>query len=117
MLLLVKKKGWTPSFYRPLQGDVVTADHITRFLGAHIGRMLRGFPSVRRSWLTRESYDAIPAAKEAMPQGAYEDIFRSLHFIDDWDDDDWEDGNDDLFPVEEGTAKHRRKHGSLEEAH
>ena len=97
---------------------MVTADHIICFLGMHIGRMLQGFLLVRREWSTRESYNAIPAAKEAMPRGDYEDIFCCFHFVDDWeDDDDGDEYDNDKSPVTDGTAKHLQKHGSLKEAH
>ena len=43
------------------------------------------------------------------------DIFCCLNIADNWDE--WEDSDDARFPVAEDMAKHRRKHGSLKEAH
>ena len=39
-----------------------------------------------------------------MPLRAAQDIYRCLHFVDDWEEDSWEDYDNDQFGVAEGTA-------------
>jgi hypothetical protein len=50
-----------------------------------MARMLSGFPSVAKTWSTGESITSIGAVKESMPQDAYINMHRCMHFSDDWD--------------------------------
>ena len=79
MLHTMRTKGFKPKYYDPVPIDVsdnsvIEADHVTRFFGCNMARMLRGFPSINETWSTRESLDAIGAVKDCMPQDAYKDI-------------------------------------------
>ena len=59
-----------------------------------IARILRGFPSFRDTWSTRETLFAIGMAVESMPYGVFENINSCFHFADNWDKPDdvnWED--------------------------
>jgi hypothetical protein len=76
MLHIIQKKGFKPKYYNPSIGRVVTADHVARFYGCHMARMLRGFPSIAETWSTREALDAIGPVKESMPIDAYTDMYR-----------------------------------------
>ena len=38
-------------------------------------------------WSVREIFDAVPSVKESMPQDAYKDLYRCMHFVDDWEAD------------------------------
>ena len=84
--------------------------------------MLRGFPSIKETWSTRESLVAISAVKESMPKDAYIDMYRCMHFSDDWDEDKignivlWEDvyaakKYESLPEVE----RHRRKYKHIKD--
>ena len=63
-------------------------DSVRRFFGCHMGRMLCGFPSIRDTWSTRDSLFAIDSVKDSMPRGACFDMYRCMHFADDWDEDE-----------------------------
>lgn len=47
-----------------------------------------GFPSIEETWSTRESIDHIAPAAESMPKDAYIDMYRCMHFSDDWEADE-----------------------------
>jgi hypothetical protein len=119
MVHLIRSKEYRPRYYNPAEGLVIEADHVTRFFGCHIARMLRGYPGIRECWSTRDLLDAVQLMKESMPRDAYEDMTRCLHFVDDWIDDDDEDWNsiytDEKYDVHPDSATHRKKHGGLED--
>ena len=50
--------------------------------------MLRGFLSIDMTWSTRESLDAIGTVKESIPKDESRDLYRCLHFTDDWDEEE-----------------------------
>ena len=55
-----------------------------------------------------------------MPQNAFKDMCRCMHFADDWDADDeqWSANYSNAKEEShEGTAKHRRKFAMLEDAY
>ena len=82
--------------------------------------MLRGFPSIRDTWSTRETLFAIGMATESMLRGAFEDINRCFHFADDWDepeDVDWEDIYLDNEYKSPESTKHCLKNSIIENAH
>ena len=85
-----------------------------------MGRMLRGFPSIDGTWSTRESLTAIGAVKESMPKDAFQDIYRCMHFSDDWDEEDddvdWDAvyGDKKVGPSAD-AAQHRRKFDHIED--
>ena len=110
---------WKPKYYDPSNGKIILADHVVRFFGCQSARMLKGFPSIDKTWSTRESLDAIGTVKESMPQDAFKDLYRCLHFDDDWEEDEGVDWGD-IFTDEQVTspdaAKHRRKFANAEDA-
>ena len=68
--------------------------HFLFFFGVQSARMLRGVPSIRDTWSTRETLFAIGMASESMPRGAFGNTNCCFHFADDWDepeDEKWED--------------------------
>lgn len=65
--------------------EVITADHVARFFGCHMGRMLKGFPSIDETWSTRDSLFSIAPVVESMTQDQYIDIHRCMHFSDDFE--------------------------------
>jgi hypothetical protein len=81
-------------------------------------RAIRGFPSVDDSWSTRCPIDAIAPLKECMPCNAFTDMYRCLHFADDFDDDEeWNDIFFDEKHVSPGVmASHQQKFGEVEDA-
>ena len=70
---------------------------------------------------TTEYFDAVGPVKESMPQDAYKDLLRCMHFSDDWEEDEDGDDWDTLYAdtksaPDPGTAIHRRKFAQLEDA-
>jgi len=120
MLYLMDEKEWKPRYYDPSVDNVILADHVTRFFGSQSSRMLRGFPSINKTWSTRESLDAIGVVKESMPKDAFRDLYRCLHFTDDWEGEEginWEDKYlDAKYESCPDSAKHRKKFGAVEDA-
>ena len=94
MLYIIRAKQFTPRYFNPAEGNVITADNVARFHGCHMGRMLRGFPSVDDTWSTRDSLNAVGAVKDSMPKAAYQDMYRCMHFSDDWEEEDGEEWDD-----------------------
>jgi hypothetical protein len=67
-------------------GDkVITGDHVARFYGACLGRMLTGGRSIEQIFSTREILDAVSSIQAAMTKGALQDLTTCLHYSDDWD--------------------------------
>ena len=111
--------GYKPRYYT---GDkVIKADHVARFYGACLGKMLTGGRSIEQIFSTREIFDAVPSIQAAMTKGALEDLTTCLHYSDDWDvdeDQNWEDTYDDVkVEAAASTASHRLKHGRLEDGY
>ena len=117
MTYIMEHKDYKPKYYNPSKNIVITGDHICRFYGVCIGRMLSGNGSIADVWSTRDPFSAVGPIKESMPQDAFKDLCRCMHFVDDWEDDDerwnkvYADRKEDIV---EGTARHRRKFGTLE---
>jgi hypothetical protein len=115
----VLQDNWTPKYYT---GDrIITADHVARFYGACMAKMLMGNRSIRQIFSTRDIFDAVPSIQEAMTKNCLEDLTACLHYSDDWEIDDDEDW-DLMYPcpqveAEPGTAHHRLKHGRLEDGY
>jgi hypothetical protein len=117
MLHSIKTKGWTPKYYCPADEKVIIADHVARFFGCQPVLSLRGNPSIKHTWLTRESLDAIGTCMEYMPKNAFKDIYTCLHFDNDWDDND---GWDNVYADQkrcslDGTVHHCQKFSMFEE--
>jgi hypothetical protein len=115
MLHSIQTKGRTPLYYSPSDGKVISADDAARFFGCQLARSLRN-PSIERTWLTRESLNAIGTCMECMPKNAIQEIYTCLHFDDNWEDDGWGDVYADEKKCSlEGTAHHRRKFSMFED--
>ena len=120
MVFIMRNKGFKPRYFDPADDLVITGDHVHCFFGCQMGRMLRGFPSIEATWSTRESLSAIGPVKESMPKDAYLDIYRCMHFSDDWDEEDeivdWDAVYPDRkIPPSPEAAKHRRKFEHIED--
>ena len=74
MIHIMRSKAFTPRFFDPPAGIVITGDNVARFFGCQMGRMLRGFPSINATWSTRESLTAIGPVMESMPKNVFQDI-------------------------------------------
>jgi hypothetical protein len=75
---------------------VITADHVARFYGACLAKMLMGNRSIEQIFCSREFFNAVPPIQAAMPKNTLEDLTVCLHYSDDWDcKDDWDDIYDD----------------------
>ena len=94
--------------------------HVARFIRCKAAQILRGFLSVDDIWDTRESLNTVGMANDALPQAAYIDIQRCLHFSDNWDDDsntEWSDSYlDERDGLEVGAAHHCQKFCVLEDS-
>jgi len=89
-------EGYKPRYYT---GDkLIKADHVARFYGACLGKMLTGGWSIDQIFSTGEIFDAVAA----MTKGALEDLTTCLHYSDDWeidDDQNWDDIYKDVWVV------------------
>ncbi|KAL7525437.1 hypothetical protein ACHAXR_001005, partial [Thalassiosira sp. AJA248-18] len=120
MIHIQRCKEYKPRYYNPSQGNTIQADHVARFYGCHMAQMLRGFPSIEETWSTREALDAIGPVKESMPKDAYIDMYRCMHFSDDWDEEDgevpWESVyGDEKYEPSPQVERHRRKYEHIED--
>ncbi len=85
-------QGWKPRWFDPNGGNVILLDHVARIYGCQQCRLIRGFPLVDNSWLTPCPIDAIAPRKECMPRDAFSDMYRCIHFLDNFhDDEEWSD--------------------------
>ena len=109
--------GWVPKYYT--WDKVITTDHVARFYGVCLAKMLMGHRSIEQIYSSREFFDAVPPIQECMPKNALEDLTVCLHYSDDWEcNDNWEDIYDDpKVEADPGTASHRLKHGRLEDGY
>jgi hypothetical protein len=125
MLYIMHSKQFKPKYFKPSQDHTIQAHHVARFYGVHMARMIRGFPLIEETWSTRESLDHVGAAAECMPKDAYIDMYRCMHFSDDWEVNDdgsgetyWEDMfQDELFEPSPEVEKHRRKYEHIEDGY
>jgi hypothetical protein len=117
----VVEENYKPRWY--YTGDkVITGDHVARFYGACLGKMLTGGRSIAQIFSTREIFDAVPSIQAAMTKSAFQDLTPCLHYYsDDWDPKEngvWDDiYNDPKVVADRGTASHRLKHGRLEDGY
>jgi hypothetical protein len=111
----VLEENYKPRYYT--RDKVITGDHVVRFYGACLGRMLTGGRSIEQIFSTREILDAVPSIQASMTKGALQDLTTCLHYGDDWDPKEngvWDDiYKDPKVVADEGTATHRLKHGRL----
>jgi hypothetical protein len=75
--------GWTPKYYH--YDKVITADHVARFYGACLAKMLMGNCLMEQIFCSRELFNAVPPIQAAMPKNALEDLTVYLHYSDDWE--------------------------------
>ena len=95
--------------------------HVARLYGIIMARMLSGDPSIVNMYDSRSWFNHCAPAVESMPRDCLQDLYRLLHFVDDWEldeDKEWDDIYDHpKEEVKEGTASHRTKHGLFEDAY
>jgi hypothetical protein len=115
----VLEEGYKPRYY--IGDKPIIGDHVARFYGACLGKMLSGGRSITHIFSTREIFDAVPSIQAAMTKSALEDLTACLHYSDNWDPKDdsvWDDAYKDAKVVaDEWTAPHRLKHGRLEDGY
>ena len=113
--------NYKPRYYKPDANRLITADHVARYYGCLIAKMLAGNPSTKQMFSTRHIFDAVEPVKKSMTLDALKDMIRCLHFSD-----DWEDGRDEEWDVKytdtkmeptESTATHQKKFSILEDAY
>jgi hypothetical protein len=46
MIHIMRTKNFKPKYFNPAINLTIQADHVARFYGCHMGRMLCGFPSI-----------------------------------------------------------------------
>jgi hypothetical protein len=74
---------WSPKYYT--WDKVITADHVARFYGASLAKILTGNRSIEQIFCTREFFNAVPPIQESMPKNGLEDLTICLHYSDDWE--------------------------------
>ena len=123
MLHIIRTKDYKPKYYDPTKERVIETHHVARFFGVHLARMIRGFPSINDTWSTREPLKHVSTAVESMPKNAYIDMYRCMHFSDDWEESQdgngetyWEDLYQDAkFGSSPDVEHHRRKYEHIED--
>ena len=113
----IVEDGWKPKYYT--SDKVITGDHVARFYGACLSKMLVGNRSIEQIFSTREVFDCVRPVQMSMTKNALEDLTACLHYSDDWESaDDWDDTYPDAkVQADESTAAHRLKHGLLEDGY
>ena len=94
MTMIIEDRGYKPRHYNPDKGKIITGDHIARFYGALLAKMLPRNPSNIQIFSTREIFDAVEPVKNSLTLDAMKDLSRCLHFADDWEDEEdeeWEE--------------------------
>ena len=115
--------NWKPRYYCNNGNGEITTDHVSRFYGACLAKMLVGNRSIKQMFCTREIFDAVPSVQHSLTKNCYEDLVSCLHYSDDWDfmgdEGVWEDFYDDPKVCSDPTktATHRMKHGLLEDGY
>jgi hypothetical protein len=98
-----------------------TVDHVARFYGACLVKMLMGNRSIEQIFCTVEIFNAAPSVQASMTKNALEDLTGCSHYSDDWEvmgDYNWEDICDDVKVIADpSVALHRLKHGILEDGY
>ena len=118
MTKLMMEDSFLPRYYDPVNGKLITGDHVARFYGVMLGKMFSGGKSVDQMYDTREWFNAVAPVQASMPVSALKDMMRCLHYVDDWDDDDWDEVYDDIKQESgDNTAKHRKKFSMVEDAY
>jgi hypothetical protein len=79
----IEEDGWTPKYYS--FDNVIKADHVARFYGACLGKMLMGNCSIEQIFCTREIFDAVPSIQASITENTLEDLTGCLHSSDDWE--------------------------------
>ena len=120
MTHIMRSDGYKPKWYDPENNHVILGDHVCRFFGVQTARMLRGYPSINDTWPSRESLDEVGVVTKCMSKNAFQDMYRCLHFADDWDEEDgvkWDDVYLDSKYKSPDLARHRAKFATVEDAY
>ena len=88
MLHIMDTQLYKPKYYNPDEGYIISGSDVARFYGFLLGCSLSGGGAITDLWSTRDAFSACHPIKERMPQYAFKDLSRCMHFADDWDDDD-----------------------------
>jgi hypothetical protein len=115
----IVEDGWTPKFYS--FDNVIKADHVARFYGACLCKMLMGNRSIEHIFCIKEIFNAVPSIQASITKKALEDLTGCLHYSDDWElmgAPNWDDICDDpKVEADASMASHRVKHGILEDGY
>ena len=104
--------SWKPPYYKPDEDIIILTDHITCFYGCWLAQLNNGFSSIDDSWSTRDPLETIGPLKESMPPDAFRDMYRCMHFTDDFDKeslDEWSDVYFDEKHTLPTAARHHKK--------
>jgi hypothetical protein len=64
----IVEDGWTPKYYH--KEEWITGDHVVRFHGACLGKMLMDNQSIQQIFCTREIFNAVPSIQASMTKNA-----------------------------------------------
>ena len=107
-----------PKYYNLEAGKVITVDHVARFYGAALARMLTGSRSMDQMFCSQEWFNAVPPFQESMPLDALREMNCCLHWVDHWDEDGWDEVYNDIKQeAGEETAQHCKKFSMVEDAY
>ena len=119
MVHLMGTEERKPRYYDTPSNHIILAEHVCRFFGCQSARILCGFLSIDKTWSARKSLDAIGTVKESMPKVSFRDLYRCIHFTDDWGEEEGDESNN-IYLDENHTSSelawHHRKFGDVEDA-
>jgi hypothetical protein len=115
----IVEDGWTPKYYS--FDNVIKADHVARFYGACLCKMLMGNRSIEHIFCIKEIFNAVPSIQASITKKALEDLTGCLHYSDDWElmgAPNWDDIYDNpKVEADTSMVSHRVKHGILEDGY
>ena len=91
MKYLVMHHGYKPKYYDlcgEKKGNICIefqVHHIARFYGVTMIRIFSSNPLIDTMFSVCQNLDSVPYVKEVITQDAYKDLYRCMHFVDDWE--------------------------------
>ena len=121
MTMLIKDRGYKPRDYNPDKDKTITGDHVVRFYGALLEKMLSKNSSNIQMFSTREIFDVVEPVKNSLTLDAMRDLTRCLHFADDWEEEEEEEWDEKYGVSKEEapdtTARYQKKFSMVENAY
>ena len=102
-LIRGKDKVWWPKYYNPEDGLVITGNHVCRFHDVMLECAQPSAHSMEHIWSMRSVHKANAPVKECMPQDAFKDFCRCMHFADNWEEED-DERRDEIYSNANETA-------------